>query len=355
MAGENSLDRNTGVSLPSTWWLRIAIYVACGLAFVADLTHSDTLAFGVFYIPLVGTAIYHADPRAAWWLAALASAMVAVGYFLPSIDANMVAAATNRLLSIGAICTTAFLVRHERQMREQLARQSRRAQAADRAKTQLFSNLSHELRTPLAAILGFTDLLIGDARPDQRSGLLHIQSGGKRLLATVDNLIDLTQVDDRTMRTRPMDLTALLHQAVEASRAVAAERQIVLSLMVPDTTLPPVMADGWALRRIVDNLVANGIKFTEPGGSVEVSASRVSGGIAATIKDTGAGMPPEVLRQIGEPFFQADTGIARRFEGMGTGLALSLRLAAVMGARLSFDSTPGHGTAAKLVLAAADR
>jgi signal transduction histidine kinase len=341
--------------MPSTWWLRIAIYVACALAFAADMTHSDTLAFGVFYIPLVGTAIYHADPRAAWWLAALASAMVAAGYFFPSIDANMIASATNRLLSIGAICTTAFLVSHERRMREDLAEQTRRAQAAERAKTQLFANLSHELRTPLAAILGFADLLSSDARPDQRSGLSHIQSGGRRLLATVDNLIDLTQFEDRTMRSRPMDLPALLNQAVEASQPAATERQVTLSLLSPDETLPPVMADGWALRRIVDNLVANGIKFTEPGGSVEVSAGRASGGIAATIKDTGAGMSPEVLRQIGEPFFQADTGIARRFEGMGTGLALSLRLAAIMGAKLSFDSTPGKGTAVTLLLAPANR
>ena len=187
------------------------------------------------------------------------------------------------------------------------------------------------------------------------SGLVHIQSGGRRLLATVDNLIDLTQLEDRTLRGRPMDLPALLNQAVEASRAAATERQIALSLVLPPKTLPPVMADGWALRRIVDNLVANGIKFTEPGGSVEVSARRASGGIAVTIKDTGAGMPPDVLRQIGEPFFQADTGIARRFEGMGTGLALSLRLAAVMGATLSFDSTPGTGTAATLLLAVAQR
>ena len=97
------------------------------------------------------------------------------------------------------------------------------------------------------------------------------------------------------------------------------------------------MADGWALSRIVDNLIANGIKFTEAGGSVEVSAGRMPEGVAAVVKDTGTGMDPEVLRQIGEPFYQADTGAARRFEGMGTGLALSLRLAEAIGARLSFN------------------
>lgn len=339
----------------SSWWLRIAIYAAAVMAFAADLTQPDTLAFGVFYIPLVGTAIYHDDPRAAWLLAGLATAMVMLGYFIPSIAADMVTATINRILSIGAIWVTAVLVQQERQIRDQLAAQTTRALAADRAKTQLFANLSHELRTPLAAILGFAELLLRDARPEQRSGLEHIQGGGRRLLATVDNLIDLTQLEDRTLRGRPMDLPALLNQAVEASRAAATDRQITLSLVIPDEALPPAMVDGWATRRIIDNLIANGIKFTEPGGSVEVSTRRVSGGIGVTIKDTGAGMPPEVLGQIGEPFFQADTGVARRYEGMGTGLALSLRLAAVMGAKLSFDSTPGTGTAATLLLAVANR
>ncbi len=342
---------------PQAWsrWLRLAIYLACGLAFLADLTNDATLAFGVFYIPLVSTAVYHRDPRAAWGLAALASVMVVVGFFLPEVNPDIVVGVTNRGLSIAAIFTTAFLIRHERKIRERLAEQTVRAEVADRVKMQLFTNLSHELRTPLSAILGFADLLMGEARPDQRAAVGHIQSGGRRLLATVDNLIDLTQLEDRTLRIRPLELPALLHQAVEAARPVAAEKQIAFMLALPDESLPQVMADGWALRRIVDNLIANGIKFTEPGGSVEISARRGPDGIATVIKDTGTGMPPEVLRQIGEPFFQADSGAARRFEGMGTGLALSLRLAEAMGARLSFDSTPGSGTTASLTLPVAEQ
>jgi signal transduction histidine kinase len=235
-------------------------------------------------------------------------------------------------------------------VREQLAEQTVRAATADRVKAQLFNNLSHELRTPLSAIIGFADLLRSDARPDQQAALSHIQSGGKRLLATLDNLIDLTQIEDRKLRSRPLDLMATLTQAVEASRPFATEKQIALVMAVPDAILPPVVADSWALRRIIDNLLANGIKFTEPGGSVEVSTQRMPDGVGIAVTDTGAGMPPDVLEQIGEPFFQADSGLARRFEGMGTGLALSLRLADAMGARLRFDSTPGEGTIASLIL-----
>jgi len=358
MASEEAAD-NAAQPAPQTWnrWVRQGIYAVCGLAFLADLSNDVTLAFGVFYIPLVVTAVYHKDPRAVWYLAAIGSAMVTIGFFYPAINPDVPDAIIDRGLSIAAIFLTAFLIHQSRQISDRLAEQTKRAETADQAKTQIFANLSHELRTPLAAINGFADLLVADARPDQRPALGHIQSGGRRLLATVENLIDLMQLEDRTLRLRPMNLSTQLHQAVEASQLQAAEKRISLTLAIPEGALPPVLADGWALRRIIDNLIANGVKFTEPGGSVEVSAQASSpDGVAAIVRDTGTGMPPEVLRQLGEPFFQADSGAARRFEGMGTGLALSLRLASFMGARLSFDSKLGAGTSATLLLpiAAAD-
>ena len=338
-----------------TWsrWVRLTVYVVCGAAFVADLTQSATLAFGLFYMPLVSTAVYHQDPRAPWWLACLATAMVAIGYFFPSINPDIVAGILNRVLSIAAIFVTAYLVHHERAIRDRLAEQTARAEAADQAKTQLFNNLSHELRTPLSAVLGYADLLIAEARPDQRVAIGHIQGGGRRLLSTLDNLIDLTQIADRQLHFRKLDLVSVLMQAVEAARPLAAEKRIALAIAEPDAEPPLVTADPWALRRILDNLISNAIKFTEAGGAVEISARRTDDGVIAVVKDTGAGMPVHVLEQIGDPFYQAESGAARRFEGMGTGLALSLRLADAMSAALHFDSTLGGGTTASLVMAPA--
>lgn len=332
--------------------LRLVVYAVCAAAFIVDLTDNATIVFGVFYVPLVATAAHHRDPMAVWWLASLACAMVIVGYFIPSIGSDPTGSLVNRGLSIGAILITACLIHHERQIRERLAEQTARAEAADRAKTQLFNNLSHELRTPLSAILGFAELLTSTGRPDQLVPLGHVKSGGKRLLATLDNLIDLTQIDDRTIRVRPVDLVTMLQQAVEDSGPLATDKQIALNLAPWEPALPRVMADGWALRRITDNLIGNGIKFTEAGGTVEVSARHAPEGIVVAVRDTGAGMPPDVLEQIGKQFYQADTGISRRYEGMGTGLALSLRLADAMGAAVHFDSAPGRGTTASLVLPA---
>jgi signal transduction histidine kinase len=142
----------------------------------------------------------------------------------------------------------------------------------------------------------------------------------------------------------------VLAQVVEANRPLATERRVALSTVPPDALLPSVTTEEWALRRIVDNLVSNAIKFTEPGGSVEVLVRTMPDGIAVTVRDTGAGMPAYVIEQIGEPFFQAESGDARRFEGLGIGLALSLRLPDAIGATLHFDSTLGKGTTASLVL-----
>jgi two-component system cell cycle sensor histidine kinase PleC len=330
--------------------LRAVVYAVCAAAFLVDITCEAPVVFGVFYIPLVATAVYHRDPLSVWWLAGLASALITVGFFLPSVSADTTSSVINRALSIAAILITACLVHHERQMRERLAEQTARAEVADSAKTEVFNNLSHELRTPLSAILGFATLLLPNARSDQVPSLNHIKSGGKRLLATLDNLIDLTQIEDRAIRIRPVDVASMLRQAVEDSRPLAMDKEVALDLTLADPVMPRVLADGWALRRITDNLIGNGIKFTDSGGRVEVSARQAPEGVVVAVRDTGAGMPPEVLEQIGKQFYQADSGTARRYEGMGTGLALSLRLADAMGAAMHFDSAPGCGTTASLVL-----
>ncbi len=240
-------------------------------------------------------------------------------------------------------------MRYERYVRDRLIEQRRRAQAAERAKAHLLSNLSHELRTPLSAILGFSDLLLADCRPDQLSALRQITTSGKRLLRTLENLIELSRFDERTRQTQDIDVTRLLRQLTDAAQSEAAEQQIALTF-ASETPRQMANIDAAGLRRILDNLLANAIKFTRPGGRIEVAVRAEPDAIVATVRDNGIGMPRQVLDQLGAPFFQADGGTTRRFEGMGTGLALSLRLAATMGARLSFESAPGQGTTAHLRL-----
>lgn len=334
------------------WWARWAVPVicaGCGLAFIADITHSQTLAFGLFYVPLVCTAVFLRDRRATWWLAYVASAMVVVGVFLPEINEDLFTLVGNRLLSIAVIFLTAVLVRYMRVIQDRLAEQTARVEAADRIKTEMFAMLSQELRTPLHAIIGFSELMLADCRPDQRVPLGHVQSGGKRLLITIDNLIDLTNVEERVVRPERIEVSTLLQAALDGARSYATERTVAL-LPAFAEQLPSVRADSWAMRRILDNLLDNAIKFSGPHGVVEVSAEAAGDAVIICVRDSGIGMAPQVVQQLGEPFFRGSGGGARQFEGMGTGLALSRRLAAAMQAKLTFDSAVGDGTTVTLQL-----
>jgi two-component system cell cycle sensor histidine kinase PleC len=219
-------------------------------------------------------------------------------------------------------------------------------------KTQIFANLSHELRTPLNAIIGFAELLLADCRPNQRASLEHVQYAGRRLLVTIENLLDLSQAADRTLRMEKLDLPAILRQAIEAARTGTSERRITLLNSIAADT-PPAIGDPWAMRRIADNLIGNAMKFTAPGGSVRIATETAAGSVFAVVEDTGGGMSADVLAQLGEPFFQAKGGTDRPYEGLGTGVAACRKLADAMGATLEFVSTPGQGTTVRLGLRAA--
>jgi signal transduction histidine kinase len=323
------------------------IYLACGLAFVADLTQLDTLAFGVFYIPMVCTAVLHRNRRSVWWLACLAIVMVVVGTFIPDLHPSLYDLIGNRMLSIVAILATAGLVSHAWQVQKSLAGQTKRAEAAERLKTEIFTNLGYDLRAPLHAIIGLTQLMSADCRPNQREPLEVVQSASRRLLATISNLVDLTRFEEHAPSLEPVDLGAMLGRVVDEVRDQAEEGQVTVVTEVAEGLLP-LTGDPWAARRIVENLLDNAVKFTPPGGSVKVSVMPSKGTVAVSVTDTGEGMPEDILSLVGRPFCQADSNAPGQFNGMGAGLALSRRLADAIGADLCFESPPGMGTTVTL-------
>ncbi len=331
-----------------TKWLVPVIYAGVLVAFVADVTEEIFyVPFGLLYIPLICTAVFHRNPHSAWWLAVAATVMVVIGFFLPVIAPHIANGIINRGLSVVAIFITAALVRYARGTQEQLAAQTVRAEAAERVKTEVFTALSAELRTPLHTMVGLSEVMIADCRPDQRVPLQQVQIGSKRLLATIENLIDLTHLDERTIATETVDVNRMIRQAAEAHRQMASERQIVVELELSGTTLT-AHADPWAVRRILDNLIANAVKFSPAGSTVELVTERRLGSVALLVRDAGKGMSGDILRRLGEPFLQDINGVP----ATGTGLALSRRLARAMGADLAFDSELGCGTTATLQLPA---
>jgi signal transduction histidine kinase len=328
-----------------TTWLIVTIYAGCLAAFVADLVSANTLAFGVFYAPLIVTAVFYRDKRAVWVLTGIACLMVMVGSYFPTLAVDVKELIENRALSILALIATAAFTWHARTVQERLAEQTARAEAAERIKTEVLTNLSQEIRAPLYAMIGVLELVAADSRPDQKAALGMVGGASRRLVTTIDNLVDLTQFEDLPMQAESIDLGQLLRQTAEANRPDARARQISLTIDIPSGLDAMVEANPWALRRILENKIADAIVYTPPGGRIEIGITIEPG--YRTVVVTASGIwPPGAFQSASDP------NHAMLMPSV-MGLALSQRLARAMDARLVFTNGPGEGSTVRLRLRAA--
>jgi signal transduction histidine kinase len=328
------------------------IYILCGLAFVSDMYRDNTLAYGVIYVPLIATALLHERRSGLWFLSAIACLLVVVGAFFPVVDADLPDLIGNRILSILAIMVTAAFVHHARGIQERLAEATRRAEGAERIKTEVLTNLSQEIRTPLHTLLGVLTLTMATSKPDQREALGRIRADGKQLLATIDNLIDLTDIEQRKLRRQTVDIAKIARDAADGAGSAARERQVTITLAPrPGNSEIAAIGDSWAMRRILDNLLANAVRLTPPGGMVSVSVDRNDDLVTASVSDTGRGLPPALAKDF-HPEAPAGDGSTLPETG-GAGLALSNRLARAMDGRLIASNQPGSGAKVSLSLPAA--
>lgn len=329
------------------------IYLGCVLAFLTDVFQEVYVAFGLFYLPLVCTGVFYENRAVVWRLAGLACAMVAVGFFLPNINPDWLASLTNRVLSVIAITLTATLVSYARQVQDRLAAQTARAEAAERLKTEVFTTLSEEIRAPMHGMIALCNVLLPNCRPDQRLPLAQFSSGTRRLLGTIDNLIDLTKLDRHPMRIEPVAVVPILRESMELVRAAAAEKQILVALDSDSDAEGLAAGDRWAIRRIIDNVLGNALRYSPPGSVVELATETVQGSMRVIVRDTGVGMSDVVLRYLASPTASDETA-ANALDVTGSGLALCRRLASAMNAELLFDSEIGSGTTVILELPLAE-
>lgn len=233
------------------------------------------------------------------------------------------------------------------------------AEAADRAKSTFIAAMSHELRTPLNAVIGFSQLLEvrTDARPaggqgQQRDCVAAIRQAGEQLLAIIDDILDMARVEagGLSLAEEPVDLSALAVQTV-ANLELQAGRRSVRVEVVADGDLPPIRGDARRLRQALDNLLSNAIKFSHPHGVVTLTmAPTTDGWVELVVCDRGIGMRAEDIAIALTPFAQVDQSATRRYEGIGLGLPLALRLVEAHGGALTLDSAPGQGCIATLRL-----
>ena len=233
----------------------------------------------------------------------------------------------------------------------------RRAEAANRAKGDFLSVMSHELRTPLNAIGGYAELLAlgvrGPVTETQREDLDRIQASQRHLLDVINGVLAYAKVEANVVHYAvedvPMD--ELLDRCVALIAMDARENKIELVHASCGTGLT-ARADNEKVQQIVLNLLGNAIKFTEPGGKVQLSCAAEEGKrLIVRVSDTGVGISPTDLECVFQPFVQVDAKRTRAHEGTGLGLAISRELARGMGGDITVTSTLEEGSTFTLLLA----
>ncbi len=227
----------------------------------------------------------------------------------------------------------------------ELIRAREAAEAMNRLKSTLLTNLSHELRTPLTTVIGFADLIREEAAPGSsfREFAQLIADGGRRLLRTLEEVLDLAQLEAQALHARKqlLWLPEQLRPLFAVYRARAEQKR--LKLRVQQAPSVAVWADLDLLERVVEHLLDNAVKFTEQG-QITVRFRQVADQVGIVVEDTGIGIPEEALSHVFEEFWQASSGISRIHEGLGLGLAVARRFVEIMGGRIVVESTPGKGS-----------
>ena len=238
----------------------------------------------------------------------------------------------------------------EADLREQIealkvARRS--AEDALRIKDEFLATLSHELRTPLNSVLGWTRILRfrHEDTASLRRGLEVIERNGAAQLRLIEDMLDMSRMMSGKLRVemRETDVVAAALTAVDALTPTAVTKGVTIRTQITPG-LPAVNGDPDRLSQVAWNLLANAVKFTPAGGTVDVGVQSAPGAVVLSVSDTGQGISADFLPHIFEPFRQGDASTTRRHGGLGLGLALVHRLVDLHGGRVTAQSAgPGKG------------
>lgn len=274
---------------------------------------------------------------------ALLTALHLMGHRFPATTPPMEVLRPVRalLFAIVVVATTAFAWFFE-------SERARAEAESERLKDEFVSTVSHELRTPLAAMrgaLGLMDGGVGGGLSDKNKELLQLGlRNAKRLEALVDDLLDVQRMSQGrlALERKPTELRATIASQLEQLQPLFAAKRVQLRSELQE--VGAVVCDAGRISEVVDNLVSNALKFSEPGDDVSVELAKFRGKIRVTVRDQGPGIPVEFQPSVFQRFAQAEAGSERAHGGSGLGLSICKGIVEAHGGQIGFETGPSGTT-----------
>jgi len=232
-----------------------------------------------------------------------------------------------------------------RSLEERVAERTVELERANQAKSVFLANMSHELRTPLNGVIAIGDRLAEETDPERRRELAALVTSSGRLLEQVlSDILDVSKIEagQFQMTPAPFDLATLVGGVAELHRASAEAKSLLFRWSIEPGVAGSYMGDAGRISQILNNLLANAVKFTALG-EVALSVERTVDGLSFIVSDTGVGFDDTVRQRLFKRFVQADQSITRQFGGTGLGLSICAALAEMMGGRIDARAVLGRG------------